>query len=49
MILAKEMVLKQVQVLIDAHIVEEMEEFVLIKVFLQFNKPVPNVQEVEKK
>ena len=49
MILAKEMVLNQVQALIDAHIAEEMEEFVLIKVFLQFNKHAPNVQEVEKK
>ncbi len=34
---------------IDALIVEEMEELELIKVFLQFNKPVLNVPEVVKK
>ena len=43
------MVLNQAQVQIDAPIVEEMEELDLIKVFLQFNKHVLNVPEVEKK
>ena len=33
----------------DVLIVVEMEEFELIKVFLQFNKHVLNVLEVEKK
>ena len=36
-------------VLIDAHIVEVMEKLDQTKVFLQFNKLVHNVQEVEKK
>ena len=39
----------QVIVLIDVLIVVEMEEFVQIKVFLQYNKHVLNVQGVEKK
>ena len=46
---AKEMVQNQVQVLIGVLIVGEMEESDLIKVFLQFNKPVLNVLEVVKK
>ena len=41
--------LNQALVQIDVLIVEEMEEFVLIKVFLQFNKLVHNVLEVVKK
>ena len=39
----------QVIVLIDVLIVVETEEFDLIKVFLQYNKRVLNVQAVEKK
>ena len=39
----------QVQVLIGVPTVGEMEEFVLIKDFLPFNKHVHNVQVVEKK
>ena len=48
-ILAKEMDLNQEQIQIGVHIVVEMEEFVLIKDFLQFNKLVHNVPGVEKK
>ena len=43
------MVPNQVLARIDAPIVEEMEELDLIKVSLQFNKPVLSVQEVVKK
>ena len=43
------MVQNLVIIQIDVHIVEEMAEYVLIKVFLQFNKHVLNVQEVVKK
>ena len=43
------MVLNRAIVQIDVHIVEEMAESVLIKVFLQFNKHVHNVQVVGKK
>ena len=43
------MVVNQAQVQIDAPIVEEMEGLDLIKAFLQFNKLVLNVLEVEKK
>ena len=43
------MVPNQALARIDAPIVEEMEELDLIKVSLQFNKPVLSVQEVVKK
>jgi len=43
------MALNQALVQIDVHTVEEMEEYVQIKDFLQFNKRVHNVQVVEKK
>ena len=36
-------------ILIDVHIVVEMEEFDLIKVFLQFNKHALSVLEAVKK
>ena len=45
----KEMVLNQVILQIDAHIVEEMVELDLTKVFLPFNKHVLNVMEMAKK
>ena len=45
----KEMVLSQVTRQIDAHIVEEMVELDLTKVFLLFNKPVHSVMETVKK
>ena len=48
-ILAREMVLNLDQAQIDVPIVVVMEEFVQIKDFLQFNKLVLNVLEVEKK
>ena len=43
------MVLNQVIIQIDVLIVEEMEEFVQIKVFLLFNKHALNVPDREKK
>ena len=45
----KEMVQSLAIPLIDAHIVEVMEELDLIKDFLQFNKPALNATEMEKK
>ena len=45
----KEMVQNQAIPLIDAHIVEVVEELDLIKDFLQFNKPALNVMEMVKK
>ena len=46
---AKGMAQNQVQVQIDALIVEEMEEYVQTKVFSLFSKHAHNVQEVVKK
>jgi hypothetical protein len=46
---AKEMDLNQATLLTDAHIVEEMVKYDLIKGFLRFNKPVLNAMAMGKK